>query len=116
MARAAAKSSKPAWLTYRGTSVANRLFFLPEQVMDLQDAYLHEILVDVTHVARDERRRRGAPWCEMSMVAAQCAAAMCVDGLFLECHPEPEHALSDSNTQISINYLADFLGEVQWPM
>src|SRR3990167_5671567 len=112
MVRAADKSNKPAWLTYRGTSIANRLFFLPEQVLNLQDAYSGEILVDVTHTARDEERNHNMPWCEMSMVAAKCAAAIDADGLFLECHPDPERALSDSNMQINIDNLYEFLGEL----
>lgn len=102
-------------LTYRGTAIGASLVFLPEKLEDLSSEHRGPVLLDVTHIARDEREIPDwRPWNPMSMVAALCGAALDVDGLFLECHPNPAKALSDGRTQIKTEHLADFLGALQW--
>jgi 2-dehydro-3-deoxyphosphooctonate aldolase (KDO 8-P synthase) len=112
MEEAAAKVDSHAFLTYRGTAIANRVFFLPEQLLAQQEInHRRTVLLDVTHIARDATREPDDNWNPMSLIAAQCGLAMSVDGLFMECHPEPNRALSDRNTQIRTRSLATFLGE-----
>lgn len=115
MLAAAEKASAETILTYRGTAFGDRLVFLPERLEELSSAHAGPVLLDVTHIARDERDIPDwRPWNPMSMVAALCGAALDVDGLFLECHPNPSKALSDGRMQIKTEHLADFLGALQW--
>lgn len=114
MEAAAEKVRDGAWLTYRGTSICNRIFFLPEQLTALEDINPHRtVLLDVTHIARDVPRL-GEPWNPMSLTAAQCGLALGIDGLFMEVHPDPSHALSDRQMQIKLSSLATFLEEARW--
>ncbi len=46
---------------------------------------------------------------------ARAAIAAGADGLFLETHPDPDHALSDPTTQLPLDSIPDFLEEmVEW--
>jgi 2-dehydro-3-deoxyphosphooctonate aldolase (KDO 8-P synthase) len=50
---------------------------------------------------------------EYAPVLARAAAATgCVDGFFLEVHDNPDHALSDSSTQLDVATLADLIRSV----
>jgi 2-dehydro-3-deoxyphosphooctonate aldolase (KDO 8-P synthase) len=106
-------------LTYRGTSYGDRLVFEPERMLDVPVHHRYgtaglPCLLDITHIARDEERDPAAAWADMTWLAATCGAALGVGGFFLECHPNPPAAESDSNTQIRIDSLADLLGGLPW--
>jgi 3-deoxy-7-phosphoheptulonate synthase len=49
------------------------------------------------------------------MVPAMCLAAVAAgaDGLLIECHPDPEHALSDGAQSITPDALADLMGRLR---
>jgi 2-dehydro-3-deoxyphosphooctonate aldolase (KDO 8-P synthase) len=44
---------------------------------------------------------------------AKAATAVGIDALFLEVHPNPKEALSDADSQLSLNKLKNILIEVQ---
>jgi 2-dehydro-3-deoxyphosphooctonate aldolase (KDO 8-P synthase) len=46
------------------------------------------------------------------VLARAAAATGCVDGFFLEVHDNPDHALSDSSTQLDVATLADLIRSV----
>ncbi|MCP4580366.1 MAG: 3-deoxy-8-phosphooctulonate synthase [candidate division Zixibacteria bacterium] len=52
----------------------------------------------------------GAP--EFIIPLAKAAAAVGVDGLFIETHPEPKDALCDQNCQLKLDLLEAMVGEV----
>ncbi|MGH0037087.1 MAG: 3-deoxy-8-phosphooctulonate synthase [Myxococcota bacterium] len=49
---------------------------------------------------------------EHALPLARAAVATGCDALFLECHPEPERALSDATTQLPLHTIPAFLGEL----
>ncbi len=44
---------------------------------------------------------------------SKAAAAIGIDGLFLEVHPDPKNALSDAGSQLNLDQLEELLIEVQ---
>jgi 2-dehydro-3-deoxyphosphooctonate aldolase (KDO 8-P synthase) len=46
------------------------------------------------------------------VLARAAAATGCVDGFFLEVHDDPDHALSDSSTQLDVRTLPDLIRSV----
>ena len=46
------------------------------------------------------------------VLARAAAATGCVDGFFLEVHDDPDHALSDSSTQLDVKTLPDLIRSV----
>ncbi len=93
------------WLTYRGTAFGNELLFDPYRLAELTSA--GTTIADVTHSSIG---RFGS-----QQVNARVAASLDVDGLFLECHPRPAVAQSDSATQIAIRFLPELLEDLTWP-
>jgi 2-dehydro-3-deoxyphosphooctonate aldolase (KDO 8-P synthase) len=98
------------WLTERGTS-----FGYHDLVVDMRGiASMRDldctVVFDVTHslqhpgVGGDRRFARPL---------ARGAIAAGADGLFLETHPDPDRALSDSTTQLPLDTIEDFLEEMQ---
>lgn len=94
-----------AWVTYRGTAFGSELVFDPNRIWEL-GGYASTVIADVTHSSVD--------WHNGRLVNARVAAALDVDGLFIECHPDPENALSDGNTQHRIDNLAALLEGLTW--
>lgn len=93
------------WLTYRGTAFGDELVFDPDRLW--QFTRYATTIADVTHSSKD---RRGS-----HIVNARVAAALDVDGLFIEAHPNPREALSDGDTQVPIHQLAALLEGLSWP-
>lgn len=106
------------WLTYRGTAYGERLVFEPgrllEMALDRESGGRALAILDITHTARDAYRDPEQPWADLTWAAARCGAALGVDGLFLECHPDPAAAMSDSHTQVEIGRMGELLGDLPW--
>lgn len=91
------------WVTERGT-----LFGYQNLVVDFRSLpILREtgcpVVFDATHSTQRpaaQGRSSGGDR-EMAPVLARAAAAVGIDGLFCEVHPDPEHARSDAATQLS---------------
>jgi 2-dehydro-3-deoxyphosphooctonate aldolase (KDO 8-P synthase) len=110
-ARAAAPGVE-TWLTERGTS-----FGYHDLVVDMRGfAVLRRlpatVIFDTTHALQhpgtggDRRYAR---------TLGRSALAAGADGLFLECHPDPAHALSDATTQLPLRGVGGFLEEMaEW--
>jgi 2-dehydro-3-deoxyphosphooctonate aldolase (KDO 8-P synthase) len=92
------------WLTYRGTAYGRELVFDPLRLWELMP---HTITIaDVTHSTA------GHPGAQL--IYARVAAALDVDGLFIECHPNPKKALSDGEMQLPIARLNELLEGLTW--
>jgi len=49
---------------------------------------------------------------EFVPVLAKAAVAAGADGVFIECHPEPEKALCDGPNSVRLSDMPDLLGEI----
>jgi 2-dehydro-3-deoxyphosphooctonate aldolase (KDO 8-P synthase) len=100
------------WLTERGTSFGYRdLLVDPRAIATMRDLDC-TVVYDATHSLQQPGkggdRRFARP-------LARAAIAAGADGLFLETHPNPDHALSDPTTQLPLGSIPDFLEEmVEW--
>jgi len=97
------ESPKP-WLTYRGTAFGDELVFEPSRLFLLGS--FAPVIADVTHSASSRRGNQ--------LINARVAAALDVDGLFIECHPQPAIAKSDKATQLAIRNLRLLLEGLSW--
>jgi 2-dehydro-3-deoxyphosphooctonate aldolase (KDO 8-P synthase) len=100
-------------LTERGTFFGyNRLVndFTGLQVMK---QFKHPVIFDITHStqqpAAQGNQSGGNP--QFSPLLAHAAVAAGVDGLFLECHPDPRNAKSDAATMLNIKDVEPLLRE-----
>jgi 2-dehydro-3-deoxyphosphooctonate aldolase (KDO 8-P synthase) len=65
----------------------------------------HPVVFDITHSTQQPgglgNQSGGNP--KYSPLLARAAVAAGVDGLFLECHPDPKNAKSDAATMLNLN-------------
>jgi len=74
----------------------------------------HVVCFDVTHSTQlpgaGQSTTTGRP--DRAALLARAATAAGVDALFIECHPEPESAVSDASTAQSLSAMPDLLAQV----
>jgi len=105
---------KPVFLTERGTFFGyNRLVndFTGLSVMkDLGVPVIFEITHSTQQPAGMGTQSGGNP--QFSQLLARAAIATgCVDGLFLECHPDPKNAKSDAATVLNLTEVEPILSD-----
>ena len=74
------------------------------------------VIFDATHVVRNygipsEDPRGGSPQFVPTLTRAGLAAGS--NGLFLETHPDPRHALCDASSMIPLARMAELLGQAK---
>lgn len=101
----------PIYLTERGTFFGyNRLVndFSGLAVMkEMGAAVIFDVTHSTQHPAGLGASSGGNP--HYTPLLARAAVAAGVDGLFLECHPDPSHAKSDAATMMSLDAVAPML-------
>ncbi len=101
-------------LTERGTFFGYR-----DLVVDMRNLWLmrelgYPVIFDATHSVQSPGGLGTSSGGQREFVRplARAAVAFGVDGVFMEVHPSPRHALSDSATQFPLSELADFIAEL----
>ncbi len=105
VAKATEAGAKQLLLTERGTTFGyNRLVVDMAGLAELA-AHGHPVVFDATHAAQQP----GGLGCatggnrEQAKVLARAAVASGADGLFLECHPDPDQALCDGPNSLVLS-------------
>jgi len=117
MGKQAEKASKAGassvWLTERGTA-----FGYHDLVVDFRSLLImkesgHPIMYDATHSLQlpGGGEQSGGLRAYIKPLA-RAAMAVGIDGIFIETHPQPEKALSDSATQFPLIHMKSFLHEL----
>lgn len=107
-----ATGNNSIWLCERGTFFGyNRLVNDFTGLVEMKRLGC-PVVFDITHStqmpAAQGNQSGGNP--QYSPLLARAAIASgCVDGLFLECHPEPQRAKSDAATMLSLGSIQDLL-------
>lgn len=102
-------------LTERGTSFGYNTLVVDMPGLEIMRSYGVPVCFDATHSAQ---RPGGAGTStggvrESIPAMARAATAVGIDALFLEVHPDPEHALSDAATQWPLARARDLLEQVR---
>jgi 2-dehydro-3-deoxyphosphooctonate aldolase (KDO 8-P synthase) len=98
-------------LTERGTFFGYHRLVNDFTSLAIMKTFGHPVIFDVTHSTQQPggmgSSSGGNP--QYSPLLARAAIAAGVDGLFLECHPEPKKAKSDASTMLSLEQAAKLL-------
>ena len=106
--------SKGIMLTERGTTFGYNTLVVDMPGLETMRSFGHPVCFDATHSAQ----RPGAGGTvtggvrESIPAMARAAAAVGIDALFLEVHPDPANALSDSATQWPLDRAEELLSQV----
>lgn len=102
-------------LTERGTSFGYHNLVVDMRSLVIMRRSGFPVILDVTHSLQlpggNTTTSGGEP--EFIFPLARAGAAVGVDGFFIETHPDPPSALSDSSTQLPLDRLGRLLGEIR---
>ena len=98
-------------LTERGTFFGYNRLVNDFTALPVMKAFGVPVVFDVTHSTQQPAglgtQSGGNP--QYSPLLARAATAAGVDGLFLECHPDPKNAKSDAATMLSLEAVEPLL-------
>ena len=93
------------WLTERGSSFGYGNLIVDMTSLVKMREYGYPVVFDATHAVQQPSSQAGVTGGNREMVPHLMRAALAVgiDGLFLEVHPDPEHAISDAANQVRLS-------------
>jgi 2-dehydro-3-deoxyphosphooctonate aldolase (KDO 8-P synthase) len=97
--------AKQIWLTERGSSFGYGNIVVDMTSLVKMREYGYPVVFDATHAVQQPSSQAGVTGGNREMVPHLMRAAMAVgvDGLFLEVHPDPDHAISDAANQVRLS-------------
>ncbi|MEA5399706.1 3-deoxy-8-phosphooctulonate synthase [Synechococcus sp. BA-124 BA4] len=102
------------WLTERGSSFGYNTLVVDFRSLPQLKALGCPVIFDATHAVQQPGGRGSTSGGQREFVSplARAAVAVGVDGLFLEVHPDPEHALSDGPNMVPLHRLEALLRQL----
>lgn len=109
--KAASAGNANLMLTERGVSFGYNNLVVDFRAFPILEAMGYPVIFDATHSVQLPGGARKASGGDRRMVPclARAAVAAGVDGLFLEVHPDPDHALCDGPNSLALDGLQDLL-------
>lgn len=106
--------AKGAMLTDRGTSFGYNTLVVDMPGLEIMRSFGHPVCFDATHSAQRPGGAGTATGGNRDSIPAmaRAAAAVGIDALFLEVHPDPANALSDAATQIALSDAGQLLSTI----
>jgi 2-dehydro-3-deoxyphosphooctonate aldolase (KDO 8-P synthase) len=101
-------------LTERGSSFGYHNLVVDMRSLVIMKEFGYPVVMDATHSVQlpsKEITSGGEP--KFIKPLARAAAAVGIDALFLEVHPDPPNALSDAASQLPLDKLEDLLIEIK---
>lgn len=108
--KVASTGNKNIFLTERGTTFGYHNLVVDMRSLVIMKKLGYPVIMDATHSVQlpsSGLQTSGQP--EYIKPLARAAAAVGIDGLFLEVHPEPEKAMSDAASQFPLKDLRELL-------
>ena len=105
--------NKNIWLTERGTTFGYHNLVVDMRGLVTMKEFGYPVVMDATHSVQmpsSSNITGGEP--KFIEPLSKAAAAVGIDALFLEVHPDPKNALSDSGSQLHIDKLESLLERV----
>ena len=102
------------WLTERGTTFGYNTLVVDYRSLPQLRNFGCPVIFDATHSVQQPGGKGNSSGGQREFVAplARAAAAVGVDGIFMEVHPHPELALSDGPNMIKLDNLEETLKEI----
>ena len=109
--KAASNGTAQVWLTERGSSFGYGNIVVDMTSLVKMREYGCPVIFDATHAVQQPSSQAGVTGGNREMVPhlMRAALAVGVDGLFLEVHPDPDHAISDAANQVRLNDIETIL-------
>jgi 2-dehydro-3-deoxyphosphooctonate aldolase (KDO 8-P synthase) len=104
-------NQKGIWLTERGSSFGYGNLVVDMTSLVKMREYGYPVVFDATHSVQQPSNLAGITGGNREMVPhlIRAAVAVGIDGLFLEVHPSPENAISDTANQVRVSDIEHIL-------
>ncbi len=112
--KATAVGNSKVMLTERGTSFGYHDLIVDFRSLVTMAGFGWPVIFDCTHAVQKPGAGGGHSGGDRVFILplAKAAAAVGIDGLFVETHPDPRNALSDKDCQLPLSDLRRFISEV----
>jgi 2-dehydro-3-deoxyphosphooctonate aldolase (KDO 8-P synthase) len=102
------------WLTERGSCFGYNTLVVDFRSLPQMQNLGCPVIFDATHSVQQPGGKGTSTGGQREFVAtlARAAAAVGVDGLFMEVHPDPDHALSDGPNMVPLHRLEPLLAQL----
>ena len=109
--KGASEGKAEVWLTERGSSFGYGNIVVDMTSLVKMREYGCPVVFDATHAVQQPSSQAGVTGGNREMVPhlMRAALAVGVDGLFLEVHPDPDHAISDAANQVRLSDIEGIL-------
>lgn len=107
-----AKTANPeciVWLTERGSQFGNDRLIIDFRGVDVMKGFSDAVLLDCTHSTQMTGLGKTGGDRRLAKRYAQAASIFGYDGVFIETHPRPSEAISDSDSQVELDWLVDWI-------
>jgi 2-dehydro-3-deoxyphosphooctonate aldolase (KDO 8-P synthase) len=112
--KVASTKNEKILLTERGVSFGYHNLIVDMRGLTVMRSLGYPVVLDATHAVQlpsnEEGRSGGQP--QYIFPLCRAGAAVGIDGLFIETHPEPAKALSDAESQLPLALLEELLRQV----
>ena len=108
--------NKKILLTERGSTFGYNNLVVDMRSLLIMKKFGYPIIFDATHSVQIPSMNSGVSGGEPEFIAplARAAAAVGVDGFFIETHPDPRKALSDGSNMLKLNKLEPLLRDLKF--
>lgn len=103
------------WLTERGSSFGYGNLVVDMTSLVRMREYGCPVIFDATHSVQQPSSQQGITGGNRELVPPLMRAALAVgiDGLFMEVHPDPDHAISDAANQVKLSDIRQILKQAK---
>lgn len=113
-AKVTATGNPNVMLTERGTTFGYHNLIVDMRSLVIMRSFGYPVILDVTHSVQlpsaGVKISAGQP--EFIFPIARAGVAVGIDGVFVETHPDPRHALSDAASQLKLDSLEDLVRQI----
>ena len=101
-------------LTERGTMLGYQDLVVDYRNIPIMQGFGVPVVLDVTHSLQQPNQASGVTGGKPEMIAliAKAGVAVGVDGIFMETHPDPAHALSDGANMLALDKVEELLRQL----
>ncbi len=113
--KVAATGNRKIFLTERGSTFGYNNLVVDMRGLVIMRRFGYPVIFDATHSIQTPSKEKGVSGGTPEFIPslARAAAAVGVDGFFIETHPEPKKALSDASSMIKLDKMEGLLKQLK---
>lgn len=100
------------WVTERGSNFGYDRLIIDFRGVDVMKEFADKVILDCTHSTQMAGEGITGGSRKLAKQYAQAAKIFEYDGVFIETHPDPDNAISDSESQVELDWLVSQINNI----